>query len=151
MGMPSILLFLMEQINSVHGALFNIIQQIKAWSRLYFEKVKFREMWMWALALADINNSILQAEGIFRINAENSQEEYVRDQLNRGVVPDGIDVHCLAGLIKVKLLFDHAWTSPYPLFYLMSYSESMKLHDFYAWTNTHKLIFILDGSLNFFF
>nr|DAD28861.1 TPA_asm: hypothetical protein HUJ06_030329 [Nelumbo nucifera] len=42
----------------------------------------------------------LQAEGIFRINAENSQEEYVRDQINRGIVPDGIDVHCLAGLIK---------------------------------------------------
>ncbi|PQQ19074.1 rho GTPase-activating protein 5-like [Prunus yedoensis var. nudiflora] len=42
----------------------------------------------------------LQAEGIFRINAENSQEEYVRDQLNRGVIPEGIDVHCLAGLIK---------------------------------------------------
>ncbi|GMP88423.1 hypothetical protein CsSME_00040417 [Camellia sinensis var. sinensis] len=42
----------------------------------------------------------LQAEGIFRINAENSQEEYVRDQLNSGVVPQGIDVHCLAGLIK---------------------------------------------------
>lgn len=46
----------------------------------------------------------MQAEGIFRINAENSQEEYVRDQLNSGVVPDGIDVHCLAGLIKVRLL-----------------------------------------------
>ncbi|CAL1367201.1 unnamed protein product [Linum trigynum] len=42
----------------------------------------------------------LQAEGIFRINAENSQEEYVRDQLNGGVVPEGVDVHCLAGLIK---------------------------------------------------
>ncbi|KAJ7976139.1 Rho GTPase-activating protein [Quillaja saponaria] len=42
----------------------------------------------------------LQAEGIFRINAENSQEEYVREQLNRGVIPDGVDVHCLAGLIK---------------------------------------------------
>ncbi|XP_038986690.1 rho GTPase-activating protein 4-like [Phoenix dactylifera] len=42
----------------------------------------------------------LWAEGIFRINAENSQEEYVRDQLNHGIVPDGIDVHCLAGLIK---------------------------------------------------
>ncbi|XP_022746285.1 rho GTPase-activating protein 5-like [Durio zibethinus] len=42
----------------------------------------------------------LRAEGIFRINAENSQEEYVREQLNRGVIPDGIDVHCLAGLIK---------------------------------------------------
>ncbi|XP_054815438.1 rho GTPase-activating protein 5-like [Prosopis cineraria] len=42
----------------------------------------------------------LQAEGIFRINAENSQEEYVRDQLNSGAMPQGIDVHCLAGLIK---------------------------------------------------
>ncbi|CAL5350662.1 unnamed protein product [Camellia sinensis] len=42
----------------------------------------------------------LQAEGIFRINAENSQEEYVREQLNTGVVPHDIDVHCLAGLIK---------------------------------------------------
>uniref|UniRef100_A0A5B7B789 Putative rho GTPase-activating protein 5 n=1 Tax=Davidia involucrata TaxID=16924 RepID=A0A5B7B789_DAVIN len=45
----------------------------------------------------------LQAEGIFRINAENSQEEYVRSQLNRGVVPRGIDFHCLAGLIKVLM------------------------------------------------
>ncbi|KAK9726185.1 hypothetical protein RND81_05G196400 [Saponaria officinalis] len=42
----------------------------------------------------------LKAEGIFRINPENSQEEWVRDQLNRGIVPDDIDVHCLAGLIK---------------------------------------------------
>nr|CAD1824731.1 unnamed protein product [Ananas comosus var. bracteatus] len=42
----------------------------------------------------------LLEEGIFRITAENSQEEYVREQLNSGVVPDGIDVHCLAGLIK---------------------------------------------------
>ncbi|KAJ0973401.1 hypothetical protein J5N97_021360 [Dioscorea zingiberensis] len=42
----------------------------------------------------------LQAEGIFRINPGNSQEEFVRDQLNNGILPDGIDVHCLAGLIK---------------------------------------------------
>ncbi|XP_039026338.1 rho GTPase-activating protein 5-like [Hibiscus syriacus] len=42
----------------------------------------------------------LQAEGIFRINAENNHEEYVREQLNRGVIPESIDVHCLAGLIK---------------------------------------------------
>ncbi|CAH9072667.1 unnamed protein product [Cuscuta europaea] len=42
----------------------------------------------------------LQAEGIFRINPEERQEEYAREQLNRGVVPDGICVHCLAGLIK---------------------------------------------------
>ncbi|KAI3860031.1 hypothetical protein MKX03_029900 [Papaver bracteatum] len=42
----------------------------------------------------------LKAEGIFRINPENTQEEHVRKQLNRGIVPDDIDVHCLAGLIK---------------------------------------------------
>ncbi|THU49836.1 hypothetical protein C4D60_Mb06t13770 [Musa balbisiana] len=42
----------------------------------------------------------LRAEGIFRINAENSQEEHLREQLNDGVVPEGIDVHCLAGSIK---------------------------------------------------
>ena len=49
-----------------------------------------------------------QAEGIFRINAENSQEELVRDQLNSGIVPDGIDVHCLAGLIKVSFSSNHS-------------------------------------------
>ncbi|KAL0371383.1 UNVERIFIED_CONTAM: Rho GTPase-activating protein 2 [Sesamum angustifolium] len=42
----------------------------------------------------------LKSEGIFRINPENGQEEHVRDQLNRGIVPEDIDVHCLAGLIK---------------------------------------------------
>ncbi|KAL2893359.1 Rho GTPase-activating protein 3 [Bienertia sinuspersici] len=42
----------------------------------------------------------LQAEGIFRITAENSQEESVRNQLNKGIVPKEIDVHCSAGLIK---------------------------------------------------
>lgn len=42
-----------------------------------------------------------QAEGIFRITPENSQEEHVREQLNGGIVPDDIDVHCLASLIKV--------------------------------------------------
>ena len=47
----------------------------------------------------------MQAEGIFRITAGNSQEEYVRDQLNKGVIPEGIDVHCLAGLIKVHCGF----------------------------------------------
>ncbi|CAO2148465.1 unnamed protein product [Urochloa humidicola] len=43
----------------------------------------------------------LKAEGIFRINPENDQEEHVRDQLNKGVVPEDIEVHCLASLIKV--------------------------------------------------
>lgn len=48
----------------------------------------------------------LKVEGIFRINAENSQGETVRNQLNsKGVVPYGIDVHCLAGLIKVALTY----------------------------------------------
>ncbi|KAJ1288326.1 hypothetical protein BS78_02G080600 [Paspalum vaginatum] len=31
---------------------------------------------------------------------KNSQEEHVREQLNSGIVPDDIDVHCLASLIK---------------------------------------------------
>ncbi|KAH7858097.1 hypothetical protein Vadar_019949 [Vaccinium darrowii] len=42
----------------------------------------------------------MQVEGIFRITAENSEEEYVREQLNMGVVPDDVDLHCSAGLIK---------------------------------------------------
>ncbi|XP_061343989.1 rho GTPase-activating protein 5-like [Gastrolobium bilobum] len=58
----------------------------------------------------------LQAEGIFRINAENSQEEFVREQLNRGIVPDGVDVHYLAGLIK-------AWFRELPTGVLDSLSQ----------------------------
>ena len=54
-----------------------------------------------SIIFIELLNSYVQAEGIFRINAENSQEEFVRNQLNGGVVPEGIDVHCLAGLIKV--------------------------------------------------
>ncbi|XP_074312226.1 rho GTPase-activating protein 2-like [Silene latifolia] len=46
------------------------------------------------------SQSGLKAEGIFRINPENGQEERIRDQLNRGIVPNDMDVHCLAGLIK---------------------------------------------------
>lgn len=42
----------------------------------------------------------LKAEGIFRINPENSKEEELREQLNKGIVPEDIEVHCLAGLMK---------------------------------------------------
>lgn len=42
----------------------------------------------------------LMAEGIFRINPENSHEEHVREQLNKGIVPADINIHALAGLIK---------------------------------------------------
>ncbi|CAD6227912.1 unnamed protein product [Miscanthus lutarioriparius] len=43
----------------------------------------------------------LRAEGIFRVAADGAQEQYARDQLNNsGVVPDGVDVHCIAGLVK---------------------------------------------------
>ena len=65
----------------------------------------------------------LRVEGIFRINGENGQEEYVREELNKGVVPDNIDVHCLASLIKV-----YTWMSLLSLsccfffFYLLSFS-----------------------------
>ncbi|GMI98963.1 ROP guanosine triphosphatase (GTPase)-activating protein 3 [Hibiscus trionum] len=63
----------------------------------------------------------LKAEGIFRINAENSQEEYVRDMLNKGVVPRGIDVHCLAGLIK-------AWLRELPSGVLDSLTPAQVMH-----------------------
>lgn len=63
----------------------------------------------------------LQAEGIFRINAENSQEENVRNQLNKGVVPHGIDVHCLSGLIK-------AWFRELPSGVLDSLTPEQVMH-----------------------
>lgn len=63
----------------------------------------------------------LQAEGIFRINAENGQEIYVRDELNKGVVPQGVDLHCLAGLIK-------AWFRELPTGVLDSLTPEQVMH-----------------------
>ncbi|XP_068669672.1 rho GTPase-activating protein 5-like [Aristolochia californica] len=63
----------------------------------------------------------LQAEGIFRINAENSQEQYLRDQLNNGIVPHGVDKHCLAGLIK-------AWFRELPRGVLDSLTPEQVMH-----------------------
>ncbi|KAF0909522.1 hypothetical protein E2562_037094 [Oryza meyeriana var. granulata] len=63
----------------------------------------------------------LKAEGIFRITPENSQEENVREQLNRGLVPDDIDVHCLASLIK-------AWFRELPEGVLDSLSPEQVIH-----------------------
>ncbi|CAN6203655.1 unnamed protein product [Urochloa humidicola] len=63
----------------------------------------------------------LKAEGIFRITPENSQEEHVREQLNSGIVPDDIDVHCLASLIK-------AWFRELPEGVLDSLSPEQVLH-----------------------
>ncbi|KAI0499974.1 hypothetical protein KFK09_018182 [Dendrobium nobile] len=63
----------------------------------------------------------LKAEGVFRINAENGQEMFVREQLNKGVVPHGIDVHCLAGLIK-------AWFRELPSGVLDSLTPEQVMH-----------------------
>ncbi|VAI59481.1 unnamed protein product [Triticum turgidum subsp. durum] len=63
----------------------------------------------------------LQAEGIFRINADNRQEQHVREQLDRGVVPDGVDLHCLAGLIK-------AWFRELPSGVLDSLTPEQVMH-----------------------
>ncbi|XP_062189732.1 rho GTPase-activating protein 2-like [Phragmites australis] len=63
----------------------------------------------------------LKDEGIFRITPENSQEEHVREQLNSGVVPHDIDVHCLASLIK-------AWFRELPEGVLDSLSPEQVLH-----------------------
>nr|GEY40775.1 Rho GTPase-activating protein 5-like [Tanacetum cinerariifolium] len=51
----------------------------------------------------------------------NSQEEDVRKQLNRGFVPRGIDVHCLAGLIK-------AWFRELPTGILDSLTPEQVMH-----------------------
>uniref|UniRef100_A0ACD5UUK1 Uncharacterized protein n=1 Tax=Avena sativa TaxID=4498 RepID=A0ACD5UUK1_AVESA len=63
----------------------------------------------------------LKIEGIFRINGENSQEACVRDQLNSGVVPDEVDLHCLAGLIK-------AWFRELPTGVLDSLTPEQVMH-----------------------
>ncbi|KAK3163110.1 hypothetical protein QOZ80_1BG0097780 [Eleusine coracana subsp. coracana] len=46
------------------------------------------------------DNGGLAVEGIFRIAADGTQENQLREHLNAGVVPANVDVHCLAGLIK---------------------------------------------------
>ncbi|KAK1425285.1 hypothetical protein QVD17_20635 [Tagetes erecta] len=63
----------------------------------------------------------LQAEGIFRINGENGQEEYIRKQLNKGCVPHAVDVHCLASLIK-------AWFRELPTGVLDSLTPEQVMH-----------------------
>ncbi|GJP44838.1 hypothetical protein CLOM_g4246 [Closterium sp. NIES-68] len=42
----------------------------------------------------------LQTEGIFRVAAQNDHEDWIREQVNMGLVPENIDVHAIAGLIK---------------------------------------------------
>ncbi|KAG0458801.1 hypothetical protein HPP92_021929 [Vanilla planifolia] len=61
------------------------------------------------------------SEGIFRINAENGQELLVREQLNKGIVPHGVDLHCLAGLIK-------AWFRELPNGVLDSIAPEQVMH-----------------------
>ncbi|GJN16623.1 hypothetical protein PR202_gb03628 [Eleusine coracana subsp. coracana] len=51
------------------------------------------------------DNGGLAVEGIFRIAADGTQENQLREHLNAGVVPANVDVHCLAGLIKVVFSF----------------------------------------------
>ncbi|KAK1378734.1 hypothetical protein POM88_025478 [Heracleum sosnowskyi] len=75
------------------------------------------------------------AEGIFRINVDNGQEEFVRNQLNVGVVPVGIDVHCLAGLIKIvgrilnsmQALHGHAFIEDHLEHLVMALTEALAL------------------------
>lgn len=44
----------------------------------------------------------LQREGIFRVSGQVGDEGAVRRQLARGTIPENLDVHALAGLIKVR-------------------------------------------------
>ncbi|RCV35051.1 hypothetical protein SETIT_7G207900v2 [Setaria italica] len=77
----------------------------------------------------------LKIEGIFRINAENSEEVNVRAQLNSGVVPDEVDLHCLAGLIK-------AWFRELPAGVLDALTPEQVMH-----CNTEKECALLASML----
>jgi hypothetical protein len=73
-----------------------------------------------------------QAEGIFRINPENSHEDFVREQLNKGIVPTDIDIHALAGLIKVSLLLCHCLSClPYLFCFVDSFQEFFLICSFH--------------------
>ncbi|GAA0145268.1 cytoskeletal protein [Lithospermum erythrorhizon] len=63
----------------------------------------------------------LQMEGIFRITGDNGQEKDIRNQMNTGIVPHGIDVHCIAGLIK-------AWFRELPTGVLDSLTPEQVMH-----------------------
>ncbi|XP_020580606.1 rho GTPase-activating protein 5-like [Phalaenopsis equestris] len=63
----------------------------------------------------------LKVEGIFRINAENGLEMLAREELNKGIVPHGVDLHCLAGLIK-------AWFRELPNGILDSLPPELVMH-----------------------
>lgn len=91
----------------------------------------------------ELLNIYIQAEGIFRINAENSQEEIVREQLNSGVVPDGIDVHCLAGLIKVLINIFPSKSFSLSLFKLLK-----DLLEFGSWIVGFLSYYLFERSMN---
>ncbi|XP_047316582.1 rho GTPase-activating protein 5-like [Impatiens glandulifera] len=84
----------------------------------------------------------LQTEGIFRINPENGEEEDVREELNRGIIPDDVDIHCLAGLIK-------AWFRELPEGLLDSISpeEIMEARSEDDCLNLVKRLPAMEGSL----
>lgn len=95
-SVPTILLLMQERLYSQGGlkvSLPNPASMSLLGTQMSVIKNKDFLIWVWIA---------LQAEGIFRINPENSQEEHVREQLNKGTVPEDIDVHCLASLIKVR-------------------------------------------------
>lgn len=100
-SVPTILLMMQRRLYEQGGLRVWRFSTLIDCNLLFFKRpVAFPECWPCSCCFV----FTLQAEGIFRINAENSQEEFVRDHLNSGTVPDGIDVHCLAGLIKVSFL-----------------------------------------------
>ena len=92
-SVPTILLLMQHRLYALGGLQVSI----------YRVNLVFRYFDVKSYLVFDLNLlcTCFKAEGIFRINPDNGQEEYVRDQLNRGLIPDDVDVHCLAGLIKV--------------------------------------------------
>ncbi|KAK2649998.1 hypothetical protein Ddye_017487 [Dipteronia dyeriana] len=116
-SVPTILLMMQMRLYSVGGLKVCLCFYHKLLSKLVSTPFAYKFL----MVLINACLCLMKAEGIFRINAENSQEECVRDQLNKGVVPHGIDVHCLAGLIK-------AWLRELPTGVLDSLTQEQVMH-----------------------
>lgn len=101
--------FLLNPCNAVTMIEEIACQQFSSWCKdtcILKEVYRFflvvYQLWYIFMCLWLVFLIFLKVEGIFRINAENDQELLVREQLNGGTVPHRIDLHCLAGLIKVS-------------------------------------------------
>ncbi|PWA43691.1 PAK-box/P21-Rho-binding [Artemisia annua] len=58
-------------------------------------------LFQWIFPIVYMEKNVLLFSYLFQCNGKWSKED-VRKQLNRGFFPQGVDIHCLAGLIKAR-------------------------------------------------